>query len=151
MKKPLTAILLLMMLSSATTAAYLTPPKRTIDLRQVINYLENSQGNPELILSSVNDSKGLKTTNQAFKTKVKDYGLTKYPNSFTDYVMITKDNVVKQVIITNVHIDCKTGNELSHQETFNSSGELIKTLTLSGKKTNLYSSKKSSVCKKLNS
>ena len=137
MKKPLTAILLLMMLSSATTAAYLTPPKRTIDLRQVINYLENSQGNPELILSSVNDSKGLKTTNQAFKTKVKDYGLTKYPNSFTDYVMITKDNVVKQVIITNVHI--------------NSSGELIKTLTLSGKKTNLYSSKKSSVCKKLNS
>ncbi|QXR11521.1 hypothetical protein EGT68_004370 [Acinetobacter junii] len=149
MKKPLTVLFSLMMFSSATTAAYLTPPKRTIDLRHVINYLETSKDNPDLILSSINESKGLKTTNQAFKSKVKDFGLTKYPSSFTDYVMISKDNVVKQVIITNVHIDCKTGNELSHQETFNNNGVLIKTLTLSGKKTNLYSSEKSAICKKL--
>ena len=149
MKKPLTVIFSLMMFSSATTAAYLTPPKRTIDLRHVINYLETSKDNPDLILSSINESKGLKTTNQAFKSKVKDFGLTKYPSSFTDYVMISKDNVVKQVIITNVHIDCKTGNELSHQETFNNNGVLIKTLTLSGKKTKLYSSEKSAICKKL--
>lgn len=149
MKKPLTVLFSLMTFSSATTAAYLTPPKRTIDLRHVINYLETSKDNPDLILSSINESKGLKTTNQAFKSKVKDFGLTKYPSSFTDYVMISKDNVVKQVIITNVHIDCKTGNELSHQETFNNNGNLIKTLTLSGKKTNLYSSKKSVICKKL--
>ncbi|MBO3656737.1 hypothetical protein [Acinetobacter haemolyticus] len=149
MKKPLTVLFSLMTFSSATTAAYLTPPKRTIDLRHVINYLETSKDNPDLILSSINESKGLKTTNQAFKSKVKDFGLTKYPSSFTDYVMISKDNVVKQVIITNVHIDCKTGNELSHQETFNNNGVLIKTLTLSGKKTNLYSSEKSAICKKL--
>ena len=149
MKRPLTVLFSLMMFSSATTAAYLAPPKRTIDLRHVINYLETSQGNPDLILSSINESKGFKTTNQAFKSKVKDFGLTKYPSSFTDYVMISKDNVVKQVIITNVHIDCKTGNELSHQETFNNNGDLIKTLTLSRKKTDLYSSKKSAVCKKL--
>lgn len=149
MKKPLTVLFSLMTFSSATTAAYLTPPKRTIDLRHVINYLETSKDNPDLILSSINESKGLKTTNQAFKSKVKDFGLTKYSSSFTDYVMISKDNVVKQVIITNVHIDCKTGNELSHQETFNNNGNLIKTLTLSGKKTNLYSSKKSVICKKL--
>ncbi len=133
MKKPLTVLFSLMTFSSATIAAYLTPPKRTIDLRHVINYLETSKDNPDLILSSINESKGLKTTNQAFKSKVKDFGLTKYPSSFTDYVMISKDNVVKQVIITNVHIDCKTGNELSHQETFNNNGVLIKTLTLSGK------------------
>ena len=112
MKKPLTVLFSLMMFSSATTAAYLTPPKRTIDLLHVINYLETSQGNPDLILSSINESKGFKIINQAFKSKVKDFGLTKYPSSFTDYVMISKDNVVKQVIITNVHIDCKTGNEL---------------------------------------
>ncbi|MDA3508246.1 hypothetical protein MJ004_06465 [Acinetobacter junii] len=149
MKKPLTVLFSLMTFSSATIAAYLTPPKRTIDLRHVINYLETSKDNPDLILSSINESKGLKTTNQAFKSKVKDFGLTKYPSSFTDYVMISKDNVVKQVIITNVHIDCKTGNELSHQETFNNNGVLIKTLTLSGKKTNLYSSEKSAICKKL--
>ena len=149
MKKPLTVLFSMMMFSSATTAAYLAPPKRTIDLRHVINYLETSKDNPDLILSSINESKGFKTTNQAFKSKVKDFGLTKYPSSFTDYVMVSKDNVVKQVIITNVHIDCKTGNELSHQETFNNNGDLVKTLTLSGKKTNLYSSKKSAVCKKL--
>lgn len=124
MKKPLTVLFSLMTFSSATTAAYLTPPKRTIDLRHVINYLETSKDNPDLILSSINESKGLKTTNQAFKSKVKDFGLTKYSSSFTDYVMISKDNVVKQVIITNVHIDCKTGNELSHQETFNNNGNL---------------------------
>ena len=149
MKKPLTVLFSMMMFSSATTAAFLAPPKRTIDLRHVINYLETSKGNPDLILSSINESKGFKTTNQVFKSKVKDFGFTKYPSSFTDYVMVTKDNVVKQVIITNVHIDCKTGNELSHQETFNNNGDLIKTLTLSGKKTNLYTSKKTAVCKKL--
>lgn len=149
MKIPLTVLFSLMIYSSATTATNLTPPKRTIDLRHVINYLETSQYNPDFILGSVKELKGLKTTNQAFKTKIKDHGLTKYPSSFIDYIMVTKDNVVKQVIITNVHLNCKTGNELSHQETFNSSGELIKTLTLSGKQTNLYSSKQAIICKKL--
>lgn len=149
MKKTLTALFSLMIFSTVSMAAYLNTPKRTIDLRYVIDYLETSQANPDYIVGSVNEAKGLKTTNQVFKNKVKDYGLTKYPNSFTDYVMVTKDNIVKKVIITNVHIDCKTGNELSHQETFDSNGELIKTLTLSGKKTNLYASKQSVVCKKL--
>ena len=39
MKKPLTVLFSMMMFSSATTAAFLAPPKRTIDLRHVINYL----------------------------------------------------------------------------------------------------------------